>query len=90
MIIDMATHPFIFARPSNTNQNWSMVKHYTWHEHSPELLVAEMDQAGVQKAFTTSFDAEDLLWDAASKGLSLEDFAGRPKYCRRGLLKFPD
>ena len=37
MIIDMATHPFIFARPSNTNQNWSMVKHYTWHEHSPEL-----------------------------------------------------
>lgn len=52
MIVDTETHPFIFARPSNTNQNWSMVKHYTWHEHSPELLVAEMDQAGVQKAAT--------------------------------------
>lgn len=90
MIVDTETHPFIFARPSNTNPNWSMVKHYTWHEHSPELLIAEMDQAGVQKAFMISYDAEDLLWDAESKDLSLEDFAGGPKYCRRGLQRFPD
>ena len=87
MIIDMATHPFIFARPSNTNQNWSMVKRYTWHEHSPELAG---NRNGSGRGPEGSYDAEDLLWDAASKGLSLEDFAGRPKYCRRGLLKFPD
>jgi len=90
MIIDTETHPLIFARPSRTNPHWSMVKHYTWHEHPPELLIAEMDQAGVDRAFMISYDAEDLLWDGESKGLSLEDFAGGPKYCRRGLEKFPD
>jgi predicted TIM-barrel fold metal-dependent hydrolase len=90
LIIDTETHPLIFARPNRTNSGWSMVKHYTWHEHSPELLIAEMDQAGVERAFMISYDAEDMLWDAESKGLSLEDFAGGPKYCRQGLIKFPE
>jgi predicted TIM-barrel fold metal-dependent hydrolase len=90
MIIDTEVHPLIVAHPSQTNPDWSMVKHFTWHEHPPELLIAEMDQAAVDGAFLISYDAEDILWSLMTKGLSLEDFAGGAKYCKQGLDKFPN
>ncbi len=33
------------------SSNSDMVEHWTWHEHSGDLLVAEMNRAGVDKAF---------------------------------------
>ncbi len=88
-IIDTETHIFYFARNQYTT-GISMSRHYTWHEHSAELLVAEMDNAGVQKTFLISYDAEDIQWSSSQRGYALEDFAGGKKYTQRGLKQYPD
>jgi len=89
LMIDTETHIFWFGRNHYTTDR-SMVYHYSWHEHSAELLVAEMDRAGVSKTFLISYDAEDGRWDDEQKGYSMEDFAGGKKYTKRGLEKYPD
>ncbi len=90
MIIDTETHIMQFARPARLNPQMSMVKHYTWHEHPAELLVAEMDQAGVDRAFLISYDAEDIWWGLRQRGFTIEDFAGGKKHTRLGVQAFPD
>lgn len=90
MIIDTETHPLLFGRYGPNNGNKMLVKHYTWCEHSPELLIAEMDNAGVDKAFLISYDAEDIQFAEATKGYGIEDYAGGRKYSLRGLRAFPD
>ena len=55
-IIDTETHILYWARNHYTT-GISMTRHYTGHEHSADLLVAEMDNAGVQKSFLISYDA---------------------------------
>jgi len=90
MIVDTETHPLLFGRYAPNNGNKTLIKHYTWCEHSPELLVAEMDNAGVDKAFLISYDAEDIQFPEETKGYTLEDYAGGRKYSLRGLRQFPD
>jgi predicted TIM-barrel fold metal-dependent hydrolase len=91
MIVDIETHPLLGACFARTNPGLiSMVKRYTIYEHSPELLVAEMDQAGVDRAFLISYDAEDIVWELEYKGFSVEDYAGGRKYSLAGLRRFPD
>lgn len=90
MIIDTETHVFYFARSSRTNPRSSMIKHYTWHEHPGDLLVAEMDNAGVDKSFLISYDAEDTRWSAEAHGFSMEEFAGGKKYTLLYVRKYPD
>jgi len=90
MIIDSETHVFYFARSSRTNTRSSMIQHYTWHEHSGDLLIAEMDNAGVDKSFPISYDAEDTRWSAEANGFSIEEFAGGKKYTRMYAQKYPD
>ena len=67
-----------------------MVKHYTWHEHSGDLLIAEMDNAGVDKSFLISYDAEDTRWSAEMHGFSMEEFAGGKKHTLLYVRKYPD
>lgn len=90
MVIDTETHIMQFARPARLNPHMSLVKHYTWHEHPAELLVAEMDAAGVDQAFVISYDAEDIWWGLRQRDFSIEDFAGGRKYTLLGVRAFPD
>lgn len=90
MIVDTETHPLLFGRYAPNNDNKLLIRHYTWCEHSPELLIAEMDQAKVDRAFLISYDAEDIAFPEQFKGYSLEDYAGGRKYTLRGLRKYPD
>jgi predicted TIM-barrel fold metal-dependent hydrolase len=90
VIIDTETHIMQFARPARLNPHMSLVKHYTWHEHTGELLIAEMDEAGVDQAFLISYDAEDIWWGLKQRGFSIEDFAGGRKYTLLGVQAFPD
>ncbi|MBI3979247.1 MAG: amidohydrolase family protein [Chloroflexi bacterium] len=90
MIIDTETHVFYFARSSRTNPGSSRIKHYTWHEHDGDLLIAEMDNAGVDKAFLISYDAEDTTWSAEARGFSPEEFAGGKKHTLLWVRKYPD
>jgi predicted TIM-barrel fold metal-dependent hydrolase len=89
LMIDTETHIFYWARNHYTT-GVSMTRHYTWHEHPAELLVAEMDNAGVQKTFLISYDAEDTQWSSVQRGYAMEDFAGGKKYTKRGWKQFPD
>jgi predicted TIM-barrel fold metal-dependent hydrolase len=90
VIIDTETHVLIFSWPHSTNPSQSMVKHHTWHEHSGDLLVAEMDNAGVDKTILISYDIEDVIWAWERKGFGIEDMAGGKKYTRAFVEKYPD
>lgn len=90
MIIDIETHPLRFARNAAVNPQMSLTKHYTWCEQSPDLLVAEMDYAGVDKAFLISYDAEDISWGSGKKGFDIEDYSGGRKYSLQGVRRHPE
>lgn len=90
MIVDIETHPLRFARIASANPQMSLTKHYTWCEQSADLLVAEMDYAGVDKAFLISYDAEDISWGSRQKGFDIEDFGGGRKYSLGGFRKHPE
>lgn len=90
MIIDTETHVLIFSWPHSTNPSQSLVKHHTWHEHSGDLLVAEMDNAGVDKTILISYDVDDVIWAWERKGFGIEDMAGGKKYTRTFVDRYPD
>ena len=90
MVIDTESHLFYWARNSHTNPQETIRRHYTWHEHNADLFVAEMDHAGVDKAFLISYDGEDTRFAAQVAGFDMEDFAGGKKYCLREIAKYPD
>jgi len=88
LIIDTESHIFWWARNHYTT-GLSMIRHYTWHEHSSELFLAEMENAGVDMAFVISYDAEDVKWSSEQRGYALEDFAGGKKYTKKGCERDP-
>ncbi|MBI4278255.1 MAG: amidohydrolase [Armatimonadetes bacterium] len=91
MIIDTEVHVLYFARWYDNNPEITpLIKHYTWHEHDGDLLIAEMDNAGVNRGFLISYDAEDTRWSAEQKGYGMEDFLGGRKYTLRWVRKYPD
>lgn len=93
MIIDTEAHVFRFARSTYNNpanKSYGLHQQFTWREQPAELLAAEMDYAGVDKAFLISYDAEDGRWEAGLRGYSDEDFSGGRKYTLREALKAPD
>jgi predicted TIM-barrel fold metal-dependent hydrolase len=93
MIIDTEVHVFRFARSTYNNPDnkaYGMHQQFTWREQPADLLVAEMNNAGVDKAFLISYDAEDGRWEAGLSGYEDEDFSGGRKYTLREASKFPD
>lgn len=82
-----------------------MVEQITWHEHSGDLLVQEMNVAGVDKSILIGYNSEDILWSiknsqrwlAANAGeaetvsdLPIEDMWGGRKYAREAAMKHKD
>lgn len=90
MIIDTESHIFRFFTAPDRLGSGVFTKPCTWHERPAELLIAEMDRAGVEKAILISYDAEDILWYLQRKRLAVEDFAGGSKYTLDGVRRFPD
>ena len=65
-VIDMHVH---FVRKLTTPQGRHpeirdnpLVSHWTWHEHNGDLLVQEMNRAGVGRALLKTFNAEDIAY----------------------------
>jgi predicted TIM-barrel fold metal-dependent hydrolase len=90
VVIDTETHIFYFARNSRVNPQETRRRHFTWHEHDADLLVQEMDHAGVDRTFLISYDGEDTRWAAEQAGFAMEDFAGGKKHALAGIREFPD
>lgn len=81
---------FYFTRNDPTVPGYSLHRHYTWHEHNVDLLVAEMDAAGVDQTYLISYDDEDVRWSEEHKGYGQGDFAGGRNYTLRGARRYPD
>ena len=89
MIVDTETHVLFRLWPIESNPEQSRVHHYTWHEHSGDLLVDEMDRAGVEKAFLISYDGEDIDAYLRLHDAGAEDCLGGRKYTLQAVRKYP-
>jgi predicted TIM-barrel fold metal-dependent hydrolase len=90
MVIDTETHVVYRVFPRELNPNRSRIWRFTWHEFSGDLLVDEMDRAGVDKTFLISYDAEDILWYLKTEGATLEDCIAGERYTRLFVDRHPD
>ena len=82
MVVDVQTHVMRRAF-SKKPMSW----HFGWHECPPALLVAEMDDAGVDRAILISYDAENIHLDLEG---DLSNFDGDKDYFTAGVREFPD
>lgn len=90
MIIDTETHVLFRLWPQEYNPDKSRALHYTWHEHSGDLLVDEMDRAGVDRAFLISYDGEDIRWFLELNDSTVDDCIAGKKYAMSAIVKYPD
>ena len=91
MIIDTETHIIYRVFPIESNPGQNLTFRASWHEHSGDLLAAEMDRAGVDKTFLISYDADDIRWYLDYVGATAEDCVGGRKYTlESGVKRHPD
>jgi predicted TIM-barrel fold metal-dependent hydrolase len=88
--IDTEVHLFFRAFPPESGFTEDRRKLYSWQERSGDLLVAEMDHAGVERAFAISYDGWDMPYYMAVKDAGRESFWGGADYCRRFVSSYPD
>jgi predicted TIM-barrel fold metal-dependent hydrolase len=94
MIIDTETHVFkrfIYSRSTGDN---TLANPITWHEHSGDLLVQEMNVAGVDKVILASYDIDDVMWYlkilVPEGWIGSDDYIGGAKYTYQFIKKYPD
>lgn len=64
LIVDTEVHLVQGHAPMQRSKDYDMVEHWTWHEHSGDLIIAEMNRAGVDKAFLVGHgDQSTKLYD---------------------------
>jgi predicted TIM-barrel fold metal-dependent hydrolase len=90
MIIDTETHVIFRMCFKQANPEKSLIEPWTWHEMGGDLLVAEMDRAGVDKAFLVSYGYGNLVLAMNNWGLEGEDFISGKKYAYQYYKKYPD
>lgn len=88
--IDTETHLFYRAFPPESGFAEDRRKRYSWQEMSGDLLLAEMDHAGVETAFVISYDGWDMPYYMTAKSAGRESFWGGADYCRHFARKYPD
>ncbi|NPV54460.1 MAG: amidohydrolase [Firmicutes bacterium] len=89
MIIDAHTHVF---GPISEEERPKPPSIFHCHEFSGDLLVAEMDLAGVDKVFLISYDAQDIAPILEAKNESVEKAASfiNKEYSLKALRNYPD
>jgi predicted TIM-barrel fold metal-dependent hydrolase len=92
VIIDTETHVIYRVFPRESNPGQPMTFRPSWHEHSGDLLAAEMDRAGVDKTFMISYDADDIAWFFKFTGIDgdlSDQFGGRNYTLESAVKKHP-
>src|SRR5258705_12007209 len=79
--IDTETHLFYRAFPPEAGFAEDRRKLYSWQGRSGDLLIAEMDHAGIEKAFAISYDGWDMPYYMQVKGAGRESFWGGGDHC---------
>ncbi len=88
--IDTETHAFYRAFPPEAGFAEDRRKLYSWQERTGDLLVAEMDHAGVEQAFLISYDGWDMPYYMEVKSAGRESFWGGADYCRFFAERYPE
>ena len=89
-VVDTETHVFVRAWPIETSPHMSPVDPFTRTEHSGELLVAELDRAGVGSAVVIGYDGYDFPQFMARFESAPADFMGGRAYTRGWAERYPD
>ena len=93
-IIDMHTHLLRRVRPPLSRdvdmRANPLTSHYTWHEHNGDLLVQEMNVAGVSQALVKTYAAADLAIALRRFGMDPADFETGEDYMLPWIHKYPD
>jgi predicted TIM-barrel fold metal-dependent hydrolase len=90
-VVDTETHVFMRAWPVDTSTNGvTAVEPYSRTEHSGDLLVAEMDRAGVDLAILIGYDGYDFVQFMERFGSDPGDFMGGRAYTRGWAARHPD
>ena len=89
-VVDTETHVFVRAWPIETSPHMSPVDPFTRTEHSGELLVAELDRAGVDAAVVIGYDGYDFPQFMARFESAPADFMGGSAYTRGWAERYPD
>ena len=87
--VDTEVHLFYRAFPPESGFAEDKRKRYSWQDHPGDLLVAEMEHAGVEKAFLVSYDGWDMPYYMEVKSAGRESFWGGADYCRVWAERFP-
>jgi len=90
MVVDTEAHVLYRVWPIEADPGGDLIERYRWHEHSGDLLVAEMDRAGVDKAFLIGYDGYDFGYFMERLGGGPDDFWGGRTYARHFVAKHPD
>jgi predicted TIM-barrel fold metal-dependent hydrolase len=88
-VVDTETHVFVRCWPLETSSAASAVDPFTRTEHSGQLLVAEMDRAGVDIAILIGYDGYDFEAFMARLGSVPADFMGGRGYTRGWAERYP-
>ncbi len=93
-IIDMHTHLLRRVRPPLSRdvdmRANPLTSHYTWHEHNGDLLVQEMNVAGVSQSLVKTYAAADLAIALRRFGMDPADFETGEDYMLPWIRKYPD
>jgi len=88
--IDTEVHLFYRAFPPESGFHEDRRKLYSWQERNGDLFVAEMDHAGVERAFVISYDGWDMPYYMTAKSAGRESFWGGADYCRSWAERYPE
>jgi len=86
MVVDTEAH--VFERAGYPALG--MASHYRWHEHSGDLLVAEMDTAGVDIACICGTDEKTMRQEIEKACANPDDFIMRKEYYWEAARKHAD
>jgi predicted TIM-barrel fold metal-dependent hydrolase len=92
LVVDMHTHLLRHSPvPFDLEfRDTPRTAHYTWHPYDADLLIDEMDLAGVDKAVVKTYEPEDLAIALKRFGIPLEGFDAGEAYARPLIRKYPD
>jgi predicted TIM-barrel fold metal-dependent hydrolase len=92
LVIDMHTHLLrSSAVPFDREfRDTPRVAHYTWHPYDADILIDEMDLAGVGKAIVKTYEPEDLAIAFKRFGIPVEGFDAGENYALPEIRKYPD
>jgi hypothetical protein len=89
-VIDTETHTFLRCWPIESSPQASLVDPFTRTAFGGDVLIAEMDRAGVDVALVIGYDGYDFSDFMVRHGSTPADFMGGRAFTHAWVKRFPD